>query len=583
MSNLINPINCNPFFSIIGYNVGQASGAFMASGQDDSASMADPVLIKKAAGAWAAAPRPSGVAGNLDWHGGGETVTWKGPYSRYWFNSGLAHTGTAVYRKGQVWAQAPFGGEKVLGCGVMEDGGTKYLTIAIIAGGTLAMYQREFAETYESSDPADWTGIFAQALPGSHNVPATPMFFSESGRLCSGIFGVAASNSSVTTEVKIQASIGVGAASITATSCIGSYSDSTSSTDNSSMTVSVSLGEQEDPPCGAIVQECTETDENGDCVRSQQANSSSGSGNGGNSRSTGQGKAHIIAVDYAGETELLCSLKTDITDDYSSSTSSAAEYEFDSASENNPLTNTSEASLSGGGGTTVTTTLSSPKIAVTIESSTSSQSDSLSYSSTDGVGSKTGSRSVNGNSIYRQIVALDLRHGHAIYTETQRSDSMTYTFVEGAGTPSTRTSSVTVTERHIMKLGGSAQTIWSGAPVTTSSSGNATFPVHFDSIACPGHSNDSSDGGSYDYGPTFVKSALYQGQIYSGTGYTLLATDHTGNSILSCDKIKTPVGSTEYYNAITGGNLVALSGMSGSNPRFGLCALIDYDESYELP
>lgn len=579
MSNFVNPINCNPFFSIIGYNVSQASGAFLATGQDDAASMADPILIKKVAGAWAAAPLPLGVVGNLDWHGGGETVTWKGPCSRYWFDSSLTRTGTAVYRKGRVWAQAPFGGEKVLGCGVMESGGIKYLTIAVIDSGTLAFYQREFAETYSSNTYLDWTRIFAYVLPSGHNLPATPMFFSESGMLCSGIFGVAASSSSVTTEVKIQAVIGLGIAGITASGCIGSYSESTSTTDNSSYSISITHGAQDDPPCGAVAAVCTETDANGDCVRSQEQYKTSGTGNGGNSRSTSQGKAHIIAVDYEGESELLCSLDYDIDESYSSSTSSESEYNFD----NELITNTSESSTSGGGGVTITSTLSSPKLTVTIESSTTSHSDSLSYSSTDGVGEKTGSRSSSGSSTYRQIVALDLRHGHAIYTERQRSSSGANTFVEGLGTPSTYTSSVTITERHILNLSGLAQTIWSSAPVTASSSGNAIFPVHPDSITCPGHSNDSSGGGGYDYGPTFVKTALYQSQIYGGIGYTVLATDHAGNSILSCEKIKPPSGGAEYYSAITGGDLVALSGMQGSNPRFSGCALIDYDGSYELP
>lgn len=142
-----------------------------------------PYTFDRSSGSWVAAFVPS-YSGEVDWHGGGETIRWVGPRARYWYVTGDGY-GFAIARGTGVWCRT-LTSENVAGAAILSHLGKKYLTAVVRGATTIDVYQREFAETYADDlayhvddNPLGWK-LLGSSTDGSALI-VQPCYFNSSG------------------------------------------------------------------------------------------------------------------------------------------------------------------------------------------------------------------------------------------------------------------------------------------------------------------------------------------------------------------------------------------------------------------
>lgn len=500
-------------------------GMLFGAGRSDSVGVPGTnYVFDKTTGSWVVTS-PVNFGGYVDWHGGGETIRWAGPRSRYWFRSDVSPASQlawTVYRGEFIWAQSLFGGD-VLGAAIMESGGTKYLTIVVIdafGGNNVQVQQREFAVTYPdhgfyhaTNNPLGWKEL------GSFNVIrnfiSQPCFFNESGTEGQFIWR----HTNVNGDAKrIKVTVGVGSASFEEIDDLGAGHDVVSS-----------------------------------ATFARHENIDKG----------------ILAVDYIGDVETPAYTYITRNDTYEKSGN---------------LTSTQDGDTWNVNTETHADTKYVVEFASRIFYHRESYLDSQTSENWTTIGGFSGSKSstvTRNEDVWRFIFYMDLRDDTIVYNE-ERTNAPS-TGVSQNVDPVTQDFEMAVTStrsywyKYLIDQAGNLEEAYTQAVVdddvsTTLFNQGPDFPP-------------SGGGGSTttpaDLGKQFGMAFLHNQSVRLYQGAMGAAQDGAGNLLWSTTQwVKATVGASYTdggkFNFLTGGDPVALSGLPGANPWFDRVALVKY-------
>ena len=583
MPNFVNPIRTNPFMPIVGYDFPSLTGVFHANGLSDSESNRDR-RITGGPGAWVATVA-SPQTENLDWHGGGETIQFRGPYSRYWYNSTYTNTGRIIRRKEAFWTQLPFASQTLIGCGIMEVGGTKYVNAVAynISTKALIVYQRDFAETFTTHDrkevtPGGWTTlVVANPVNVLYDRAATPMFFNESGNECQGIWGIS-SGSKITSIKRFKIAIGFNSAILTEHDSSGLTDQSITTTDNGSGSYSIAIGTQDTPPCSPPLPVCTEYD-GPTCIRTQLDYTYTGDANDGVQIALNGVKDSVVACDYVGDTPVYATVIDDYVTDQLGYYTYFDAYASDTSGPT--VTQTDEVYYKDINDSNVRR-LVAPGVDLKFTGiETTRRMDYEIHASSAAATTYAGLDRADTVSYGQQVIYMDMRHNHIVYTGnvvTKRRDHI----LDAAPTGNEAWTDTGNTRRATEAIfNGVSQVLWeTNTPINDS--GTGTFvPLNESGDATCGGRNDDDYIASINAGDSSLNllSLPHNASVYLSNGVAVCATDAGGNVLYSSDLWEEGT-QNGYWNYITGGDVPALMSLVGANPRLIVAGLIDYDSSY---
>lgn len=583
MAQYYDPVSHTPLRAISDFGI-MSGGVFGAGGQSDTESSVTPIRITGSPGAWVGTQDSSLNVANLDWHGQGETLNWRGPWSRYWWTSGQDHGGRAIYRKGRFWTQAPFTNQIILGCSTVSFGGNKYTTICCtsfnVNGWPILVYQRPFAETYTAHAwPADWTriGVYTPNAQGlDAHLPGTIFPFNSSGTECQGFFGESKTGGAVALSKRIKITVGEGTASFVEIDNNASNEQPVVETDNSLVNHNVITGTQDPIPCGAISPDATPEYE---YTRYGESNE------GFTTEITEIDGPFYLAVDYIGDTETLAQYR--ITED----NSGTAQYTIDEDHHwlnSVVLKQDIDETYNRSGNVDEVIEIISPKVNIKLQDRQETLASN--FTSTATVSSPTnynGSYQNSGTWDQRRLIYMDLRTGSYVYEEGRTEFTETYTVTNEPDLIAVaRNKTSYAHNKFIGQLNGTQVVFFEDTPVTTDVDDTADFPTDFNVPVCPSFNGDTSYTNSGAVYKDISATSMFVPEfVLSTVDSTHHATDVAGSTIWSSRGYEYSGGSwglTGYVNYITGGDVIALLGMVGPNPRLHTAALLDWDDSYGL-
>ena len=568
-------------------------GAFFC--KPDGGSYLDGWKIYKFEGAWTADNLPAfAVQLNLDWHGGGETLSWRGPPSRYFEIHHADETGfliPAVSRKGASWTWAHRSPDITLGCAIMESGGVKYLNLVHRTKnttGTIKFSQRVFSETYANNgtydadtNPLGWVTLTPVTLPVDANRDATPVFFNANGTECQCIIGKSEGTARpITTVKRLKVTFGVGTVTPGITSAEGSISRDEVIVDTGSVSRNIVKGTWEDDN---ISPECAEYDTEGACVHWEYDYTTNVNGAKGGSLTMSLNTAPVQIVDYKGNQEITAAIYDTENSSSTRNFTHSLRRTLDQLVPDPPeITEELSESYNGTYTTRAARKLVSPYLSMDLQTVTGSRTASWSRTTVDPVPDSVSDSSTT-TWIQRLLVYLDLRAGHAIYVEKETITNIVATgeFFAPDQTPHNQTE--TINTRFVVVLHGQENVIAEnlGTPVFTP--GALIYPPLLEFWGGTTDHDDSTSSSTVDpISDAFSHLVMHQQSVYGRLGICGVATDAANNVLLS---VTIWDGGTEdgYYTFLTGGDALALIGATGMDRRLIEVGLIDYDGSYVVP
>lgn len=569
-------------------------GAFFC--KPDGGSYLDGWKIYKFEGAWTADNLPAfAVQLNLDWHGGGETLSWRGPPSRYFEIHHADETGfliPAVSRKGASWTWAHRSPDITLGCAIMESGGVKYLNLAHRPKnslGTIYFSQRVFSETYTNNSPYDagtnplgWVSLPSVVLPGDANRAATPVFFNANGTECQCIIGLSTGTAKpITTAKRLKVAIGVGSATPVVSSAAGDITRDEVIVDTGSTGYSVAFGIDDGE--GNVTPECIAYDEEGACIHSKYDYTTNNSGSKGGSLTINVNTSPVQIVDYKGNVEITAAIYDTENSSSSRNFTNTTHRTFNQIESDPPdITEELTESYNGTYTTNAARKLVSPNLSMDLQTVTGSRSAAWNRNTTAPVPDSVSDTS-NTTWTQRLLVYLDLRAGHAIYVEKETITQIVATgeFFAPDSTPHNKTE--TINTRFVVVLNGQTTVVAEnlGTPVFTA--GVAVFPPLLEFWGGVGDHDSSSSSSTIDpIGDAFSHLVMHQQSVYGRLGICGVATDAANNVLLSVT-IWDDGAEDGYYTFLTGGDALNLIGATGIDRRLIEVGLIDFDGSYVAP
>jgi hypothetical protein len=159
---------------------GSGAGAFLVTPNYTPADgITGPRVVRWNGSSWVLTQETGKLAGNVDWRGLSDVLTWGGGFARY-FNP----TGSAVYKNGARLTTGPAGvSGQIIGSSIRLVDGVRTLNLVKVSSSTLRIYSRLYADQYpnetlwSASNPLGWRLVYS----GVHGSGFTGFFFNASG------------------------------------------------------------------------------------------------------------------------------------------------------------------------------------------------------------------------------------------------------------------------------------------------------------------------------------------------------------------------------------------------------------------